>query len=291
MRNAFIIFLGEKLSIWYKYDTTWMTRPKKKKGLWLWLHHYPQTFWRCVSVCLCLCLCVLVRVFLWWVALCGFNFSVCVCIFVCVGICVCICVCVCVCVGICVCVCVCVCVYVCVCFCVCVYESPSVHYCAHLSLLLFLHTCPLSSVIFPPPYSVTNCPRTSLIGWRRPTGYLFPRFFEDRTSADVRSQIGRLVPPPFSLFLRSDFSSPRRRPIQDRTSPKWDVRFEIRHWIELRFEIGETSDFKLIEKSKVNKCSLKSVGPLVRPLWRTAALGSPSTCRAPSCRSFSQKSY
>ena len=43
--------------------------------------------------------------------------------------------------------------------------------------------------------------------------------------------------------------------------------------MEVRFHIGETSDFKTNGKDKGQTGSLKSVEPLVRPLWRTGGSG------------------
>ena len=107
---------------------------------------------------------------------------------------------------------------------------------------------------------------------------------------DVRSEIGRLrtwshadVMSHMSHWVTSDviesrlislslrlisgwMSTKKRRPIRNRTLSDW--------LIDVRFQIEETSAFtKKSGKNRGKSDSLKSRGPVVRPLWRTAGSG------------------
>jgi len=85
----------------------------------------------------------------------------------------------------------------------------------------------------------------------------------NRTSPpNVRFQIGHLLPAS-CIDVRSEIGC----------LPKWDVRFEIGHWIKVWFQNGEMSDLKKSGKSKRERARKNPWETLVRPLWRAAGWG------------------
>jgi len=100
----------------------------------------------------------------------------------------------------------------------------------------------------------------------------FSTFFWDRTSANVWSQIWRLVQPLlFPLYLRSYVPHPWDVCSEIGRLPKGDVRFEIWHQSKLQSDLKKRR--RPISK-KVTKKGGKGTtiirGTLVRPLWHTA---------------------